>query len=107
MEWGRAAATDRMLKLVVGDTERCCGKLKNWKGFSGPNFGLGPIRASRIKRKLRLGLAAARFGLHGAIKFAQGLIPGPFFRQRGTVHRLFAHYLAVVFQPTLVELSGI
>jgi hypothetical protein len=37
------AGTDRMLKLAVGDTERCCGgKLKNWKGFSKPNFEPGP-----------------------------------------------------------------
>jgi hypothetical protein len=31
-----------MPSLVVGNTEQAGGKLKNWKGFSKPNFEPGP-----------------------------------------------------------------
>ena len=34
--------TELMPKRVVGNTERCCGKLKTGKGFLEPNFGVGP-----------------------------------------------------------------
>ena len=42
MEWGRVTDTEPMPKLVVGYTELGCSKLKNWKGFSKPNFERGP-----------------------------------------------------------------
>jgi hypothetical protein len=42
MELGRVTETELMPRLVVGDTEPGCSKLKKWKGFSRPNFGLGP-----------------------------------------------------------------
>jgi hypothetical protein len=35
-------STETMLEFVVGNTDPGCGKLKNWKGFLKPNFGLGP-----------------------------------------------------------------
>ena len=42
MGQGRATETELMLKLVVDYTELGGSKLKKWKGFSGPNFGVGP-----------------------------------------------------------------
>ena len=42
MEWGRVTETVLMPSLVVGYTERTGGKLKSWKGFSKPNFEVGP-----------------------------------------------------------------
>jgi hypothetical protein len=33
-----------MTRLIGGNTELAGGKLKNWKGFSGPNFGHVPSR---------------------------------------------------------------
>jgi len=42
MEWGRVTETELMLSLVVGYTETDGGKAKSWKGFSEPNFKLGP-----------------------------------------------------------------
>jgi hypothetical protein len=33
---------ERMPNLVVDNTEQAAGKLKNWKGFSKPNFETGP-----------------------------------------------------------------
>ena len=39
---GREAATELMPRLVEGYTELGSGKLKSWKGFSKPNFELGP-----------------------------------------------------------------
>jgi hypothetical protein len=38
VEWGRVAATELMPRLVGGDTETVCGKLKKGKGFLEPNF---------------------------------------------------------------------
>ena len=42
MGWGRVTGTELMPSLVVGDTETVCSKLKCWKGFLKPNFGVGP-----------------------------------------------------------------
>ena len=42
MERGGAVETDLMPRLVGGNTELDGGKLKSWKGFLKPNFGLGP-----------------------------------------------------------------
>jgi hypothetical protein len=36
------AETELMPRLVGGDAERCCGKLKKGKGFLEPNFEVGP-----------------------------------------------------------------
>ena len=38
MVWGGVAETELMPSLVGDDTETVCSKLKNWKGFSEPNF---------------------------------------------------------------------
>jgi hypothetical protein len=45
LEWSRVLGPELMPRLVVGDAERCCGKLKSWKGFLKPNFELGPNRS--------------------------------------------------------------
>jgi hypothetical protein len=42
MEWGRVIETELMPRLVGGNTETVCGKLKKGKGFLKPNFELGP-----------------------------------------------------------------
>jgi hypothetical protein len=75
MGWGGVVETELMRSLVGGDTERCCGKLKRCNRFLKPNFGTLPKL-----RKLSVFLATARLGLHGAVKFAEGFIPGAFLR---------------------------
>jgi hypothetical protein len=42
MEWGGVVETGLMPRLVGGNTEIVCGKLKSCKGFLKPNFELGP-----------------------------------------------------------------
>ena len=42
MEWGGVTETELMPILVVGYTELGGGKWKKGKGFSKPNFELGP-----------------------------------------------------------------
>jgi hypothetical protein len=39
---GRVTETELIPRLVGGDAELCCGKLKKGKGFLKPNFELGP-----------------------------------------------------------------
>jgi hypothetical protein len=53
MRLGRVSETDLMPRLVGGDTERCCGKLKNRNSFSKPSFELGPsVSATCAKSNL-------------------------------------------------------
>jgi hypothetical protein len=40
--WGSVAATELMPRLVGGDTETVCSKLKRGNRFLKPNFELGP-----------------------------------------------------------------
>jgi hypothetical protein len=42
MEYGGVAQTEPMPRLVGGNTETVCGKLKSGNRFLKPNFGLGP-----------------------------------------------------------------
>ena len=100
---GRVTETELMPRLVVGYTELGCSKLKKGNGFLKPNFELGPNWASSLKRNLRFRLAPARLGFHCAVELSQGLIPGAFFCQRGTVNLLFTHDLTVVFHPAIID----
>ena len=55
------AETELMPRLVGGNTERCCGKLKSWKGFSKPNLETLPkLRQVRQVRRVKF-----RFGVIG------------------------------------------
>jgi hypothetical protein len=58
---GRVTETERMLNLVVGNTEQAGGgKLKNWKGFSKPNFGLVPLFVKVVVASIYAATSTAR-----------------------------------------------
>ena len=67
MGQGSVAATELMPRLVVGNTELSCSKLKNWKGFLKPNFGQGPKPS---------GLAAHETSRHDCLLFSKAVIAG-------------------------------
>jgi hypothetical protein len=48
------AETDLMPRLVGGNTERCCSKLKSGNRFLKPNFELGPKPSLSGRRVIRL-----------------------------------------------------
>ena len=54
MERSREAQTELMPRLVVGNTELSCSKLKRGKGFLKPNLGVGPNRIPELNNLLSI-----------------------------------------------------
>lgn len=52
--WGRVTGAELMPRLVGGNTELDCGKLKSWKGFLKPNSGTGPKLRTGLRRVRRI-----------------------------------------------------